>query len=77
MQHLKEWLKLDREQRVTVPFTPEMATACGEFYFNSYARHFSSPVFRDALACIPSLNMLDDHDIFDGDHPLPLPPLPG
>jgi phosphodiesterase/alkaline phosphatase D-like protein len=36
------------------------------FYFNSYLRQWSQPLYTSALATIPHLMTWDDHDIFDG-----------
>ncbi|KAJ9515395.1 hypothetical protein QJQ45_016390, partial [Haematococcus lacustris] len=37
-----------------------------DFYFRSYLRTWSSPVFSEALRTIPHAMCWDDHDIFDG-----------
>ena len=64
---LKEWLALKgKTTRAEAPFSDRMEQAVQEFYFNLYMDHFSTPVMRDALASIPMVNMLDDHDLFDG-----------
>lgn len=36
------------------------------YYFSHYVKHWSEPMFSDALATIPQIMIWDDHDIFDG-----------
>ncbi|TPX58986.1 hypothetical protein PhCBS80983_g02761 [Powellomyces hirtus] len=64
---LKDWLNIfDAYERESYEFTPEMQAEVERFYFMHYLAHFGQPVLSDALARIPSLNICDDHDIFDG-----------
>ena len=69
----KAWLLVVQE-RYEVAFSPEMEQACMKYYSEHYREHFATPVMRDVLACIPSINLWDDHDIFDGwgSYPEPL-----
>lgn len=36
------------------------------FYFNLYRKEWSVPVVLKALSGVPSMNIMDDHDLFDG-----------
>ena len=64
---IKKWLAIpDDKDRLSRPFSEEMAREVTEFYLSHYCRHFSEPEFSDALAQVPSLMSWDDHDIFDG-----------
>ncbi|GIM06459.1 hypothetical protein Vretimale_10772 [Volvox reticuliferus] len=56
----------DTSNKASIPFTDEMRQEVEEFYFSHYCVHFSQPVYAQALASIPSVNIWDDHDIFDG-----------
>lgn len=47
-------------------WTDELEKDVADYYFTNYANNFSAPVIKDALACIPNVFILDDHDIFDG-----------
>ena len=62
------------QERYEVAFSPEMEKACMQYYSEHYREHFATPVMRDVLACIPQINIWDDHDIFDGwgSYPEPL-----
>jgi hypothetical protein len=37
-----------------------------EFYFNLYIEYMNLEYYRDMLSSIPSINIWDDHEIFDG-----------
>ncbi|KND03116.1 uncharacterized protein SPPG_02177 [Spizellomyces punctatus DAOM BR117] len=64
---LKAWLQIKgKENRRNAPWTPELEFAVSSFYFNMYTSHFATPHLREALASIPSIFQIDDHDIFDG-----------
>jgi PhoD related phosphatase len=63
---LAEWLRLPWRRRRHVPFSPEMAQAVADYYFDHYCRLWSQAELAPVLAAIPSLMMWDDHDIFDG-----------
>ncbi|KAK9863128.1 hypothetical protein WJX84_002391 [Apatococcus fuscideae] len=72
---LLAWLDIpDHKERYEVAFSPEMEKACMKYYSEHYREHFATPVMRDVLACIPQINIWDDHDIFDGwgSYPEPL-----
>jgi hypothetical protein len=67
LDRLKEWLKVKgKENRQNAPWTPELDQDVNQFYFNTYIEHFCQPVLQDAMALIPSINVLDDHDVWDG-----------
>ncbi|KAI9199860.1 uncharacterized protein BJ171DRAFT_517207 [Polychytrium aggregatum] len=62
-----EWLALeDSEDLLSHPFTPAMETELAQFFLVHYLIHFSQPVVGEAMRSIPSLMMVDDHDLFDG-----------
>eukprot|EP00955_Chlamydomonas_euryale_P013335 143755-Chlamydomonas_euryale.AAC.1 len=62
-----QWLSIpEKASRLNYPFTQEMADQVEWFYFTMYAKHWSQPLFADALASIPHAMTWDDHDIFDG-----------
>ncbi|KAJ3163596.1 hypothetical protein HDU86_000179 [Geranomyces michiganensis] len=64
---LQEWLAVKgKENRRTYVWTPQLEMDVSNFYFNLYSTHFASPDLRDALASIPSIFQIDDHDIMDG-----------
>ena len=64
---LKQWLNTKgRENRRTAPWTDELEADCSQYYLQAYMAHFMSTGIRDAYASIPSVNMLDDHDLWDG-----------
>lgn len=52
-----------------------MRSRCDDFYFNNYARWYSTEPFKSANAQIPQLNIWDDHDIIDGKIPSERRPL--
>ena len=63
---LAAWRQLDSEAQQQAMWTPAMANAAADFYFDRYCRLWSQPDVAPLLASIPSLMMWDDHDIFDG-----------
>lgn len=63
---LAHWRELPRRQRLTTPWTAQMAKAVADFYFARYLWLWSQPALAPLLASIPSLMMWDDHDLFDG-----------
>jgi hypothetical protein len=63
---LSAWRRLPLRKRRDVPFSPEMAEAVANYYFDSYRRLWEQPQLAPLLASIPSLMMWDDHDILDG-----------
>jgi hypothetical protein len=63
---LAEWRRLPGWRRRQAPFTPAMAEAVADDYFERYWWLWSQPQLAPILATIPSLMMWDDHDIFDG-----------
>ncbi|KAI9103034.1 hypothetical protein DFS34DRAFT_607235 [Phlyctochytrium arcticum] len=66
-QSLRQWLDIyDGFERESYEFTPDMQIEVERFYMMHYLAHFSQPVVSDAMAVIPSVNIVDDHDIFDG-----------
>ncbi|KAH7313468.1 hypothetical protein B0I35DRAFT_480151 [Stachybotrys elegans] len=64
---LDEWLDIrDPLRKHNAPFTPEMQDEIEEFFLENYCTWFSQGLFGLANSQIPMVNMLDDHDIFDG-----------
>lgn len=63
---LKEWTEFTKEAKCAEPFSQEMKETTEEWYFREYIRHFGDDRFREALASIPFIFTLDDHDIWDG-----------
>ncbi|BDA46401.1 Uncharacterized protein YGR266W [Coccomyxa sp. Obi] len=68
MPSMKAWLDIpSTEERLGAPFTPEMEKEVSEFLFNHYRVHFNSREYMALVfACIPQMNLWDDHDIWDG-----------
>ncbi|ORX99117.1 hypothetical protein K493DRAFT_213159 [Basidiobolus meristosporus CBS 931.73] len=61
------WLSIsNRSARDKAPWTSSMASEVERFYFNNYCLNFDTGVFKEAQACIPTIYIVDDHDIFDG-----------
>jgi hypothetical protein len=64
---LIEWLKINnRHARAQYPFSPNHQEQVSNFVFLAYLSHFSRQPMAHAFATIPTLNIVDDHDIFDG-----------
>ncbi|KAJ3155552.1 hypothetical protein HDU89_006518 [Geranomyces variabilis] len=64
---LQEWLAVKgKENRRAYVWTPQLDRDVSDFYFNLYSSHFATPNLREALASIPSIFQIDDHDIMDG-----------
>lgn len=64
---LLEWLNIgDNLERYEAPFTDEMRRQCDMYYFHHYAHHFSYGAIGQALAHIPKVMTMDDHDAVDG-----------
>jgi hypothetical protein len=67
LSSLLKWLSIPgKKAKSDAPFTAEMDNEVEEFYFENYMNHFSTPGFKEALACLPFNFVWDDHDIFDG-----------
>ncbi|KDN53007.1 hypothetical protein K437DRAFT_253657 [Tilletiaria anomala UBC 951] len=54
------------QQRSKMPMTPEIDAGIERFFFTWYCEWFGSGSFSKAIAQIPMMNMLDDHDLIDG-----------
>ena len=64
---LRPWTDIaSPHKRQQYPFGEELRAKCDEFYYNNYARWYSTEPFATANAQIPQLNIWDDHDIIDG-----------
>lgn len=64
---LKEWTAISNpRKRRDYPFDEQLRTKCDKYYFENYARWYSTEPFAAANASIPQVNIWDDHDIIDG-----------
>lgn len=64
---LSEWLtSTDVAFKIKHPLTDEMSFALNRFFFNHYCSWFRNGSFAKAMATVPALFMLDDHDVIDG-----------
>lgn len=64
---IQQWLDLHTvKERANATFTPAMQEALDDFYFGHYCMWFSKGLIAQAFACIPTVNMCDDHDLIDG-----------
>jgi len=61
---LQEWSTINtKEKRRTTPWNEDLEDDVTHAYFQFYTTHFDQPYLRDALACIPHVFALDDHDM--------------
>lgn len=66
-RHFGGWTESrNRVRKRHAPFTAEMQDELEEFYLKRYMWWFSQGLFAVAAACIPMVNVWDDHDIIDG-----------
>ena len=66
-KHFGRWTESrNRVRKQHAPFTGEMQDELEEFYLRRYMWWFSQGLFAVAAACIPMVNVWDDHDIIDG-----------
>ena len=64
---LKQWTDIGNpHKRREYPFGEALRADCDKYYFDNYARWFSTEAFATANAQIPQINIWDDHDIIDG-----------
>merc|ERR1712093_733537 len=64
---LMSWMnEKDDKVKMAAHLSDEMRLAVDRFFFNHYTKWFRNGAFGRAIACIPMLNMLDDHDLVDG-----------
>lgn len=64
---LQEWTSIGNpKKRRDFPFDENLREQCDKFYFENYARWYSTEPFASANAQIPQINIWDDHDIIDG-----------
>ncbi len=75
---LKHWVGLARSKQLSFPVTQTLEKEIEDYYFSLYAKRWLPPTRKpwgtaiangdaaDAMACIPTVMMWDDHDIFDG-----------
>lgn len=62
----KDWLQKTLSERQKTDFPPETREKVDDFYFNRYSNLFGNGKYAQALRSVPSLMVVDDHDIFDG-----------
>jgi hypothetical protein len=64
---LAKWTALSSSAKLTAKISQPMISEITAFYKQKYEKKwFGSPEYADVLPNIPSINMWDDHDIFDG-----------
>ena len=64
---LKQWTDIGNpHKRREYPFGEALRSDCDKYYFDNYARWFSTEPFATANSQIPQINIWDDHDIIDG-----------
>ncbi|TIC72570.1 hypothetical protein E3Q00_03843 [Wallemia mellicola] len=64
---LQDWVnEVDGKEKQKMPLTEAMSYALDRFFFNHYAKWFRAGSFGEAIAKIPQVNILDDHDLIDG-----------
>ncbi|TIA90153.1 hypothetical protein E3P99_01665 [Wallemia hederae] len=64
---LQDWVnEVDGQEKQKMPLTEPMSFALDRFFFNHYSKWFRAGSFGEAIAKIPQVNILDDHDLIDG-----------
>ncbi|KAJ3228163.1 hypothetical protein HK099_006043 [Clydaea vesicula] len=64
---IKEWLSLKGKQnRAEYPWSRELEDEISSFYYTLYVTSWEDQYVKNAFASIPQVNVLDDHDIWDG-----------
>ncbi|KAJ5169746.1 uncharacterized protein N7500_002529 [Penicillium coprophilum] len=65
--YFQEWIKIKNPaDRYGTPFTPEFRAELEQFYLERYAAWFSQGLFSLANSQIPTINIWNDHEIFEG-----------
>lgn len=60
---LKPWTDIQNpRKRRDFPFGEKMRAECDAYYFENYARWYSTEPFATANSQIPQINIWDDHD---------------
>ncbi|KAJ5971971.1 uncharacterized protein N7479_001889 [Penicillium vulpinum] len=63
----QEWIKIKHAaDRYGASFTPEFRAELEQFYLERYAAWFSQGLFSLANSQIPTINIWNDHEIFEG-----------
>ncbi|KAJ5504016.1 hypothetical protein N7463_006890 [Penicillium fimorum] len=63
----QEWIKIkSAADRYGASFTPEFRAELEQFYLERYAAWFSQGLFSLANSQIPTINIWNDHEIFEG-----------
>ncbi|KAJ5823508.1 hypothetical protein N7447_005848 [Penicillium robsamsonii] len=63
----QEWIKIkNAADRYGASFTPEFRAELEQFYLERYAAWFSQGLFSLANSQIPTINIWNDHEIFEG-----------
>ena len=63
---VREWNELPGNDRWQRQFTKKMRLGVEKFYLDLYCDRWAQAGPAEVLACIPTIMMWDDHDIFDG-----------
>ncbi|KAI9143933.1 hypothetical protein BKA69DRAFT_1059823 [Paraphysoderma sedebokerense] len=64
---LVQWLEIkDKAQKESSMFNGSMVQNTERYYIMNYLKHFSQEIYKDALAGVPYVFNMDDHDAFDG-----------
>ncbi|KAJ3394957.1 hypothetical protein HDU92_006422 [Lobulomyces angularis] len=67
LQSIQEWLAIKGKQnKHDHPWSDQLEKEVSFFFLNLYTQSWAEMFIRDAFATIPQVNMLDDHDIWDG-----------
>eukprot|EP00835_Amoeboradix_gromovi_P003891 NODE_276_length_12087_cov_0.626376.p2 type:complete len:598 gc:universal NODE_276_length_12087_cov_0.626376:9765-11558(+) len=64
---LAQWMKSKtRKARTSYPCSDLILNEISNFYFQHYCLHFMRDHIRHVFSSVPSINVSDDHDIFNG-----------
>lgn len=64
---MQEWVQCeDPKKRMAFELTDEIKECMERYFFHHYCEWFGEGSFAKAIAQIPMVNMLDDHDLIDG-----------
>ncbi|RIX99748.1 alkaline phosphatase family protein [Aureimonas flava] len=62
----RRWAELPIDRKPEVAWGPEVEEAVRGYFFRRYLALMRQPAFAELAACVPSMMIWDDHDIFDG-----------
>src|SRR6478609_20722 len=67
VKFLDQWCRIpNRQEREVMAVPEEVEFEISKWTFFYYLRHFAQPYFDQALATIPTLFVMSDHDTYDG-----------